>query len=398
MMSRALAALVFCLAVLLMICPASSALSPTAPQWTVPQNPYSPSLKAQEYEKGLLNDELAREAGKGPSPTVTVNLPNPPYATDNPSNRGTNTGPCPIGAGQAPQLRDTHLSSGALCRGACGIDCPAERCDAEPDINFSVGSGFCLYRNVIMCNSHKGCRDHDACYDYCTENLGETGMLGPCHSACNQRCFDEYGYSNCAAWADLPGSVVSSLGSLVDYSTAPMVDRYLYFSDEPDYYPTTSPVNNPTIAETVAEPSEPATDIASGSIQIPDLMQEKPKVQYTAQDFITAGANAASHGMTVLALENYNKAEETYLKNYPDKSSRPADVDSTLSGIEKSKASIYHSMPGHTQDEMTTLQNANDLEASANSKEIASDWLPGFEAIYAAIALGIGLIIIRKKL
>jgi hypothetical protein len=166
-------------------------------------------------------------------------IPEPPYVTDNPANMGSYAGPCPIG-GTAPQLRKTGLSTGALCRGACGINCPEERCRPVADVKIAAGGGVCTYTNVVSCNSHAGCRDHDACYDYCSEVQKESSLaFGSCHGVCNSRCYRDYGLGNCIIWAALPGSASSTLGLMTDVVTAPLTDKYLIFSDEPEFTPDT---------------------------------------------------------------------------------------------------------------------------------------------------------------
>jgi hypothetical protein len=168
-------------------------------------------------------------------------LPQPPYITDNPTNKGTYSGPCPIGTGGAPQLRDTGLSTGAECRGACGMDCPAERCEPLLDEKIVVDGGVCTYQNVISCVSHKGCRDHDACYDYCSEKAGDSSVLfGHCHGLCNGRCYDEYGIYTCSKWAALPGSFITAFGWVQDSVATPLTDKSLVFSDEPVFTPDTT--------------------------------------------------------------------------------------------------------------------------------------------------------------
>ena len=165
-------------------------------------------------------------------------LPDPPYVTDNPTNRGIYTGPCPIGTGVAPQLRRTGLSTGAECRGACGMDCPAERCESLLAVKIKIDGGVCTYYNVVDCMSHKGCRNHDACYDYCSEKMGDSSVLfGHCHGLCNQRCYDEYGYITCGKWAALPGALGSVFGYTQDSLTTPLKDQGLVFSDEPVFTP-----------------------------------------------------------------------------------------------------------------------------------------------------------------
>ena len=167
-------------------------------------------------------------------------LPKPPYITDNPAKRGSYSGPCPIGKDGAPQLRQTGLSSGAECRGACGMDCPANRCEPILAVKVVVPGGVCTYYNVVDCVSHKGCRDHDACYDYCTEKAGDDSVVfGHCHGLCNGRCYDEYGYITCSKWAALPGSFVTAFGWVQDSVTPPLADKSLVFSDEPVFTPDT---------------------------------------------------------------------------------------------------------------------------------------------------------------
>ena len=101
------------------------------------------------------------------------------------------TGPCPIGTSGAPALIDPGLSSGAKCRGACGMDCPDHRCEPVDDAIIVIQDprGICTYKHVLECSSHAGCKAHDACYDVCTESKGETSLSGPCHSACNSECY-----------------------------------------------------------------------------------------------------------------------------------------------------------------------------------------------------------------
>jgi len=173
-------------------------------------------------------------------------LPAPPYITDNPANRGSYSGPCPIGTGGAPQLRQTGLSSGAECRGACGMDCPDSRCTNLGDLQIQVKEGTCTYKHVNVCLAHKGCIDHDACYDYCTEKAGDNSVVfGHCHGLCNGRCYDEYGVVQCSKWAALPG-VSSVLGFFTD---PPPMDVSLTFSDEPVFIPDSQKVT-PTVAGT----------------------------------------------------------------------------------------------------------------------------------------------------
>ena len=116
---------------------------------------------------------------------------------------------CPIGTDGAPNLRDPGIASGAQCRGACGEDCPSDRCDQVADVTIpvsdSAGNQYnCVYRNVLNCLTHQGCVDHDACYDSCAV-AGESSLYGSCHRRCNDECFERWGSAQCGAWADIAG-------------------------------------------------------------------------------------------------------------------------------------------------------------------------------------------------
>jgi antitoxin component YwqK of YwqJK toxin-antitoxin module len=139
--------------------------------------------------------------------------------------------PNPYGA---PLMQNPEIASGAKCRGACGEDCPSDRCKSVPDVEIPVddsGELVCVYRGVIECPTHQGCRDHDACYDKCAEE-GHTVVFklpgGPdeCHSACNQECYDKWGKCQCAAWADI---LPSQIQGAVEYGCENKFDGGLKF-------------------------------------------------------------------------------------------------------------------------------------------------------------------------
>ncbi len=137
---------------------------------------------------------------------------------------------CPIGTDGAPYLRDPGIASGSQCRGACGSDCPADRCDPVADITIPVydssGTQYnCTYNNVLNCLTHEACREHDACYDRCAAS-GESSLIGACHRACNDDCFNRWGYAQCAAWSDV-------VGYRLDYYVDPDYDGVMLFSDAP---------------------------------------------------------------------------------------------------------------------------------------------------------------------
>ena len=196
------------------------------------------AMMSDYKENRPLWDQNIKDDAKANEYNDRILLPKPPYITDNPAKRGSYSGPCPIGKDGAPQLRQTGLSSGAECRGACGMDCPANRCEPILAVKVTVPGGVCTYYNVVDCVSHKGCRDHDACYDYCTEKAGDDSVVfGHCHGLCNGRCYDEYGYITCSKWAALPGSFVTAFGWIQDSVSPPLADKFLVFSDEPVFTP-----------------------------------------------------------------------------------------------------------------------------------------------------------------
>jgi hypothetical protein len=109
---------------------------------------------------------------------------------------------------EIPMLKDPGYASGSLCRGACGINCDNNRCEAKPNYTLEIEGGTCIYSKVIDCKTNQECCYHDACYDWCAE-LGESftldSVLGSCHAECNQRCYDDNGRWNCYKWTGITG-------------------------------------------------------------------------------------------------------------------------------------------------------------------------------------------------
>lgn len=307
------------------------------------------------------------------------------------------SGPCPIGTGGAPELRNAGLSSSALCRGACGIDCPSHRCEAQPDyirvINQGTkDQGICTYTDVVACDSHQGCRDHDSCYDGCVASRGETSLLGPCHRACNDDCFNTFGYTNCALWADMPGSVIDSLGTVVDYTAGPEFDSIMYFSDEPTFTPRPA---TPTVTPTPTGEDDEETDEGDDS-PFSDILKDKPKIQNSAADWIKDGERALRTGDYELAIDCFNAAEGIIASGYKDKESRPAAVDEALADVEEHKVSVYANWPGHEAERQEARQNVKDLTQSAETKKKLEAWdLPGFE-VWAALLTVMLLFLFRR--
>ena len=189
-----------------------------------------------------------------------------------PDHRGAYAGPCPIGEQGAPELINTNLQSGGLCRGACGSDCPADRCHSVPDVHLELPDGTCTYHSVLECEAAQGCVDHDRCYDYCSESLANSRLSfltsqkyhDLCQDRCDLNCYLDYDAGTCAKWADFPGKMTARGGSIMDFLFPPRYDFSLFFSDPPNFTPrvitptTTPPPPTPTHPTTIPTTVQPA--------------------------------------------------------------------------------------------------------------------------------------------
>jgi hypothetical protein len=103
--------------------------------------------------------------------------------------------------------RSPKIASKAKCRGACGPDC--KTCAHDPDhrVCQETPDGchiWWVYPNYEECNSHIGCRNHDACYDWCSTygfGKGPGGIyLSPCHRWCDFECICDNNLQRCVGW------------------------------------------------------------------------------------------------------------------------------------------------------------------------------------------------------
>jgi hypothetical protein len=279
------------------------------------------------------------------------------------------------------------------------MDCPDHRCDPVDDAIIVIQDprGICTYKHVLECSSHAGCKAHDACYDVCTESKGETSLSGPCHSACNSECYKKYGYENCAIWADIPvavidGDISNQAGEVIDWNLGADFDGYLFFSDPPEFTP--KPLT-PTVTATGT--SESTTGEPEPPLEIPDILKDKPKIQNNVDDWKKAAQDAFRRKDYEGAAQFYEAAEASLLKDYKDKASRPASVDTDLADIESSKAGVYANWPGHDAEKKEAIKNSRDLQASAEAKNKQSSWdLPGFE--FWAAAFSVMFIILFRRI
>ncbi len=102
--------------------------------------------------------------------------------------------------------RNPGIPSGSLCRGACGADCETCQHEREHYECEKVGNRhiWWAYPHYETCGTHLGCRNHDACYDWCADKYNEKGklgvILGPCHRLCDFECICNYNTPQCVGW------------------------------------------------------------------------------------------------------------------------------------------------------------------------------------------------------
>lgn len=102
-------------------------------------------------------------------------------------------------------LRDPHIPSGSLCRGACGVDCDYTDACTEDIVGITRCFGnatshrWCTY-SVTECGSHQACRTHDQCFDNCVAFLPPAEVAN-CQNGCNIQCIEDWNDLDCAAWA-----------------------------------------------------------------------------------------------------------------------------------------------------------------------------------------------------
>jgi len=108
---------------------------------------------------------------------------------------------------------------------------------------------------------------------------------------------------------------------------------------------------------------------ASENIHAPlialNLLQEKPKTQWTYSDWQKAGNEAKAKGNYQEAIDDFNYAEIVIHNEYPDRHATGLDPDYWLADIEENKASTYDAWPGHQKEaEIARAKMSSFLRAS----------------------------------
>jgi len=89
-----------------------------------------------------------------------------------------------------------HQAGTAVCRGACGRDCPSS-CDRE--IRYECAPGDRLLRvQTMSCGTHPACREHDDCLDRCASEHAE-GY--DCQAECHAEVMSLWPIEQAASWA-----------------------------------------------------------------------------------------------------------------------------------------------------------------------------------------------------
>jgi len=108
--------------------------------------------------------------------------------------------------------------------------------------------------------------------------------------------------------------------------------------------------------------SSAAPVVAAG---VPNILQEKPKMQYTWKDFQKEGEKSAINDNWEEALSYYNKAEEVLIAS---DSGRSGETDTQLSELEAKKGLAYAALPGHEADEAAAYKKSEELRESGKKK------------------------------
>jgi len=84
--------------------------------------------------------------------------------------------------------------AGSVCRGACGLDCPAT---CEKRIAYECAGADRLVRvTSYECGTHLGCREHDDCLDRCAQRGGLE-----CQAQCHAEAVQKFGLEQATSWA-----------------------------------------------------------------------------------------------------------------------------------------------------------------------------------------------------
>ncbi|MEI7433434.1 MAG: tetratricopeptide repeat protein [Methanomicrobiales archaeon] len=139
------------------------------------------------------------------------------------------------------------------------------------------------------------------------------------------------------------------------------------------------------------------------AVNFPNILQEKPKSQYTAADWVNEGKAASKAGNYEVAIQCFNKAEEIdsplAMLSVDPHSSDPANMEQgkkrdlaieELPNIESEKLLVYTSWPGHDAEIKETEKKYQDWQRWKEIVERNRDksldvpipfWIPVFAVV-----------------
>ena len=118
----------------------------------------------------------------------------------------------------------------------------------------------------------------------------------------------------------------------------------------------------PALVAAAQEASPSAPLVAVG---VPNLMQEKSKLQYDWVNFKQDGDKALESGNYEDAIKNYNQAEALLLFTDPDRSS---STERSLANMESMKSSAYTKWGGHDEEAYASRTKSDELTQIADKK------------------------------
>jgi len=98
---------------------------------------------------------------------------------------------------------------------------------------------------------------------------------------------------------------------------------------------------------------------------VPDLLQEKSKLQWDWVKFKQEGDRLYESGNYEEAVKHYTMAEGLLLEKDPD---RRSTTESSLASLETMKSSAYQKWGGHDAEAQKSAQKAQELRAAADAK------------------------------
>jgi hypothetical protein len=120
-----------------------------------------------------------------------------------------------------------------------------------------------------------------------------------------------------------------------------------------------------TMPALVAAALDTAPSAPLVAVGVPNVLQEKSKLQYDWVNFKQDGDKALESGNYEDAIKNYNQAEALLLFTDPDRSS---STEHSLANMETMKSNAYRKWGGHDEEAYASEQKSNQLSQIANKK------------------------------